>query len=150
MARRCVALCLIVMFASSSSAFAQTFERAVARAVAEAAAQDEPKPGSGKIPPGLLWTSVALFAVGGVTLARGAAEDPDTQTCVYSDSIEDTCVSNRTALLSAGAVMAGVGAVLLAVGIKKSHSPQVSFRPGRFSIQQPVPLDLGISRLVRR
>ena len=146
MRRRSVATCLVVLMAFSSSAFGQDLRSSIERAVNAAAAQD-PQPSSGRIPPGLLWTGIGLLGAGGLYLGLGAAEDPENETCVSGSSFDETCVSNRTALLTAGAVMAATGGVLLAIGVKKSHAPQVTFGPGRVSVQQPLPLDLGVRRL---
>jgi hypothetical protein len=149
MLRQCVAtgLALTLM---STPALAQGLRGSIARAVAESAAQEPDSGGSGRIPPGLLWSGIGLLGAGGLFLGLGAAEDPENQTCVSGDDFESTCVSNRTALLTTGAVMAGVGAVLLAVGVSKRHSPQVTLRPGAVSVRQPVPVDLGIGRLLGR
>jgi hypothetical protein len=134
----------------ATPAFAQGLRESVARAVAESAAQDSGSGSGGRIPPGLLWSGVGLLGAGGLFLGLGAAEDPDNETCVSGDDFEATCVSNRTVLLSTGAVMAGVGAVLLAVGVSKRNSPQVTLRPGVVSVRQRVPVDLGLGRLVGR
>jgi hypothetical protein len=148
MARRCIAVCLALLVAST--AYGQSLNRSIERVAAEAAARQQPEPSARRINPALLWTGVGLLGAGGLYLGLGAAEDADAQTCIYGNSIEDTCVSNRTVLLTTGAVMAGVGGALLAIGIKKSHSPQVTFRPGGFAVRQPVPLDLGVGHLIRR
>ena len=108
MVRHCVATCLILTM-GATPAFAQGFRESVARAVAESAAQDSGSGSGGRIPPGLLWSGVGLLGAGGLFLGLGAAEDPDNETCVSGDDFEATCVSNRTVLLSTGAVMAGVG-----------------------------------------
>ena len=147
MARRSIAVVLISLMASP--AFAQDLRSSVQQAV-NAAVQQQETSKARRIPPGLLWTSVGLLGAGGLYLGLGAAEDADQETCVYTGSLEASCVSNRKVLLTTGAVLAGAGGVLLAIGVKKSHAPQVTFVPRGVAVQQPVPLDLGIGRLVRR
>ena len=148
MVRRCVAASLVCVMASASTALGHDLRGTIRRAASEAAAaQDPPPSGSGRIPPGLLWSGVALLGAGGLFLGLGAAEDPENETCVSGNDFEETCVSNRTVLLSTGGVMAGVGAVLLAIGVSKRHAPQVTFGPGVVKVRQRVPLDLGLSRL---
>ncbi|HEX5106969.1 MAG TPA: hypothetical protein VFV95_00920 [Vicinamibacterales bacterium] len=142
MLRRCLATLLAVLVASP--VFAQDLRGSIQQAVNETAAQQPESARSGRIHPALLWTGIGLLGAGGLYLGLGAAEDPDTQTCVYSSSSE-TCVSNRTVLLTSGAVMAGVGGALLAIGVAKSkHAPSVGLRPGGFVVRQSVPLHLGL------
>ena len=103
MLRRLLAAILVVLVASP--AFAQDLRGSIQRAVTEAAAQQpESEPSSGRIHPALLWTGIGLLGAGGLYLGLGAAEDPDHQTCVYGGSLEATCVSNRTVLLTSGAL----------------------------------------------
>jgi hypothetical protein len=135
-------------------AYGQDLRSSVNRAVSQAARQQQSQPaqagGGGRVPPGLLWTGIGLLGAGGLFLGLGAAEDPDNETCVSGDDFEETCISNRTALLATGGVMAGTGGALLAIGFAKRSSPQVTFGRGGVAIRQPVPIDLGIARLVRR
>ena len=105
----------------STTALADSISRAAEQAAAQQAQQEK------KIPPTFLWTGVGLLAGGGFYLARGAAESPQSLTCVGGE-----CVSNRTVWLGTGAVLAGVGGALLAISISKSRqsSPSVTFAPG--------------------
>lgn len=139
MIRRIVAVVLAVLMASP--AFAQSLRESINRAATAAAAQ-QPEPARTGMHPGLLWTGVGLLAGGGLTLGLGAAEDPENETCVSGDDLEETCVSNRTVLLTSGAVMAGVGGLLLWIGAVKArdNAPSVTFGPGRFVVQQRLPL----------
>ena len=101
------------------------------------------------MPPGLLWTGVSLMASGGIFLGVGVAQGPTPDTCGYGDMVA-VCAPYREVLLTTGGVLAGVGATLLAIGFVKRGAPQITFRPGGFAVQQPVPLDFGIGRLVNR
>ena len=143
MVRRCLATLLALLVASP--VFAQDLRGSIQQAVNETPAQQPETPHPGRIHPALLWTGIGLLGAGGLYLGLGAAEDPESQTCVYSSSVSETCVSNRTVLLTSGAVMAGVGGGLLAIGIAKArHAPSVGLRPGGFVVRQSVPLHLGL------
>jgi hypothetical protein len=139
MARRCVAVCLALLVASP--ALAQDLRGSIRRAASLAAAQQTEPPRTG-MHPGLLWTGVGLLGAGGLSLGLGAAEDPENETCVSGSDFEETCVSNRTVLLASGAVMAGVGGVLLWIGAVKArdNAPSITFGPGRFVVHQRLPL----------
>jgi hypothetical protein len=139
-----VAACLALLVASP--ALAQDLRGSIQRATAAAAVQQSQSQRSG-MHPGFLWTGIGLLGVGGLYLGLGAAEDPENQTCVYGNSIEDTCVKNRTVLLASGAAMAGVGGLLLIIGAKKArNSPSISFGPGSVVVRQQVPVSFGIGR----
>ena len=144
MIRRFMVTALAVLAASPVSA--QDLRSSMKAAVTEAAAQQEPQPSrSGRIHPGLLWTGIGLLGAGGLYLGLGAAEDSSSQTCEYSASLDETCVSNRKVLLTTGGVMAGAGGALLAIGVVKArHAPSVTFRPGGIDVLQSVPLHLGL------
>ena len=111
----------------SATALADSISRAAEQAAAQQARQER------KIPPTFLWTGVGLLAGGGFYLARGAAESPQSVTCVGGE-----CVSNRTVWLWTGTVLAGVGGALLATGISKSRhsSPSVTFVTGGVVVGQ--------------
>jgi hypothetical protein len=147
MIRRWVAVYLMLSIASP--AYGQDFGRSIERAIAEAGALP-PAQTSGRIPPGLFWSGIGLLGAGGLFLALGVAEDPDSETCVVTDDFDRTCISNRTALLATGGVMAGVGGLLLAVGVARRNSPQVAFRPGGFSVHHTIPLDWRLGSTRRR
>jgi hypothetical protein len=132
----------------SSPASGQELGKSIERAIAEAGALPPSQSSSGRIPRGLFWSGIGLLAAGGLFLALGAVEDPDNETCVITDDFEQTCVSNRTALLATGGVMAGVGGLLLAVGVAKRSS--VTIRPGGFSVQHTIPIDWRRGGLTRR
>jgi hypothetical protein len=138
MIRRCTAALLIVLV--SAPALAQDLRSTIRRAAVMAA--QAPDPTRTGMHPGLLWTGVALLGAGGLSLGLGAAEDPDNQTCVSGSDIDETCVSNRTVLLASGAALAATGAVLLLIGRGKArnNAPSISFGPGRFVVQQRIPL----------
>jgi hypothetical protein len=141
MAHRCLAVFLALLVATP--ALAQDLRGSIQREVAAAAAQQGQSQRSG-MHPGFLWTGVGLLGLGGLYLGLGAAEDPENETCVSGSSFEDTCLSNRTVLLSTGAVMAGVGALLLIIGAKKANNaPSVAFSPGKLVVQQSIPLGFG-------
>jgi hypothetical protein len=127
--------------ARRSPAAAQDLRGSIQRAVNEAALQQPEPQREGRIHPALLWTGIGLLGAGGLYLGLGAAEDPDSQTCISGSDFSGTCVSNRTVLLTTGAVMAGVGGMLLGIGIAKSrNAPSVSFKGGGFVVRQSVPL----------
>lgn len=139
MIRRCVAACLAVLVATP--ALAQDLRGSIQRAAAMAAAQQAAEPPRTGMHPGLLWTGVSLLGAGGLTLGLGAAEDPENETCVSGDDLEETCVSNRTVLLTSGAVMAGVGGLLLLIGkARANNAPSVTFGRGRFVVRQRLTL----------
>jgi hypothetical protein len=141
-----MAAVLVVLM--TSPAFGQDLRSSAQRA-ASAALQQQQADKPRQIPPGFLWTGIGLLGAGGLYLGLGAAEEAEAETCVYTDDFSPSCVSNRKVLLTTGAVLAGAGGVLLAIGIKKSHAPQVTFVPRGVSVRQSVPLDLGLGRLFR-
>lgn len=115
---------------SVSSVNAQGLRESVARAVEQAAAQQAQQ--DGKIPPGYLWSGVALLAVGSLYLVNAATIDTSGgSTCVLGTCLDNSTI--RTSRFVLGGALAGVGAFLLAKGISKSHqtSPSVTFVAGR-------------------
>lgn len=126
MNRRSLVAGVLVACLSVSSVNAQSLSESVSRVVEQAAAQQAQQ--DGKIPPGYLWTGVALLAVGSLYLVNAATMDASRgSTCVLG-----TCVDNdtiRTSRFVLGGALAGVGGFLLAKGISKSHqtSPSVTF-----------------------
>jgi hypothetical protein len=138
MVRRLMAAVLVMSFVQATSA--QTLRDSIDRAAKQAAAQPAAD-SNGGIPPGLLWTGIALLAAGGAFLIKGFTTEEDEETCVSSGG-EVTCVSNRNAFLGTGAVMAGVGGTLLIIGAAKAsnRTTSVTLKRGGFVVKHRLPL----------
>ena len=106
----------------------------IAAAAAREAARTDPQPARGPMPDGLKWTGVSLLAASLLPVTVAALGD-----CVPD---EFRCRDKRAAAYVAGGVMAGTGALLLAIGHARRDAPaplpSVGLRPGRVSITQRV------------
>jgi hypothetical protein len=111
---------ILVGALSGSATFAQSLQESVAAAAASAAVQGPDRRLLG-ISSGQFWTGIGLVSAGGLFLRIGAT---DTDKCVASKTICDSFVSSRSILLTLGASLAGVGAVVLVTG-KRKDAPLV-------------------------
>jgi hypothetical protein len=110
-----------------------------ARPIADAAgraAQTMPGPAERKgMPAGLKWSGIGLLIGGGATVGIGAAiQDGDCYDFDYS------CDELRQGFYVFGAILAGTGATLLAIGAAKGGGPRTSIRMtrGRILLQHRI------------
>ncbi len=121
--------CFLTFFWVASPVSAQTDLLSQARRGVEHMVLTQTQLARGPIPPGYLWTGVALLGAGALYLVLGATSE-DEFICAGG-----TCVDSKTAFLATGSALAGTGAVLLIVGnAKRSVSPDLTFLRGGFRI----------------
>jgi hypothetical protein len=107
----------------------------IADAAGRAAQTDSRAPERAGMPGGLKWTGIGLLIGGGATIGIGAAiQDDDCYDYDYS------CEELRQGFYVFGAILAGTGATLLAIGAARSGAPRTSIRMtrGRVVLQHRV------------
>jgi len=138
MLRNTVAIALIVMFPSASSA--GPLKTAAEKAARDMAAQQQDDTRSR----GRFWSGIALIAGGGVLAALGGVELGDDETgpddgedLNGSDDGEDSDGWGNKAMLGGGIAAATIGAVILLTGPNKG-GPVVSAKPGAIVVRQTI------------
>ncbi len=134
---RTVALALALALPASASAgpLTEAAEKA-ARELALAQAQAEQSTRSR----GRFWTSIALIAGGGVLAVLGGTELGDSDSGPDEDEDSDDAAGvddgdgGEKVMLGAGIAAAGVGAILLMTGGRRS-SPAITVQPGRVAVR---------------
>jgi hypothetical protein len=139
---RLVAVVLIVLtFLAPITAHAQSLRESI-RHAAEAVALESPGSTWSEMPNGFKWTGIGLIGGGALFIVAGIAAGGEDCTTTTGPNFRQTiCLTtDTTAIKVFGAIVAGTGAALLAIGAAKAHSTTIAVTPHGVTVRQSVPL----------